>query len=125
MHFTITATLEQYDIAYAIEQYNFTMSLTPGCSLSTDPRYARFLPLENTVESIFQRLGEIFGLTVSRLPPSKGHAAQLDISGGVVYEVIDNFEDKGFKLGEVLLDLNPKWVYTQPISSSFLYLKLC
>ncbi|KAM7543044.1 hypothetical protein Aperf_G00000015183 [Anoplocephala perfoliata] len=107
-HLRIPPTLEQYDIPYAIEQYNFNMSLAPGHSLSTDPRYVRFLPLENTIESIFQRLGELFGLTLSRLPPNKGHAAQLDIDGSLIYEVVDNFEDKGFKLGEVLVDLNPK-----------------
>lgn len=84
------------------------MSLAPGRSLATDPRYERVLPLESTVDGVFKRIGELFGLTVTRLPQGQGHSAQLGIPGSVVYEVVDNLEEKGFKLGEVLVDLTPK-----------------
>ncbi|VUZ45109.1 unnamed protein product [Hymenolepis diminuta] len=107
-HLRITSGLEAYDISYAISQYNFIMSLAPGRSLATDPRYERVLPLESTVDGVFKRIGELFGLTVARLPQGQGHSGQLGIPGSVVYEVVDNLEEKGFKLGEVLVNLTPK-----------------
>lgn len=101
------ASLEHYDIAYAIEQYNFTMSLAPGSSLSTDPRYRRVLPFEASIDRIFGRLGDLFGLKVVRLPTGVGHATRLGITDSILYEVVDAGE-KGVKLGEILVDLNSK-----------------
>ncbi len=101
-----TANLEHHDIAYAIEQYNFTISLAPGSSLSTDPRYDRVLPLQPTLNRMFGRIGSLFGLDIVPLPKGQGHAASLNIHDGVVYQVVDQKE--GIKLGEILVDLNPK-----------------
>ncbi|VDM33936.1 unnamed protein product [Hydatigera taeniaeformis] len=106
-HLRISPSLEHYDIAYAIEQYNFTMSLAPGSSLSTDPRCRRVLPFEASVDRIFERLGDLFGLKVVRLPPGAGHATRLCIADSVSYEVVDA-DRRGVKLGEILVNLNSK-----------------
>ncbi|CDS37417.1 oligopeptidase [Echinococcus multilocularis] len=106
-HLRISPSLEHYDIAYAIEQYNFTMSLAPGSSLSMDPRYRRVLPFEASIDRIFGRLGDLFGLTVARLPVGVGHATRLGITDSFSYEVVDA-GGRGIKLGEILVDLNPK-----------------
>ncbi|VDD77143.1 unnamed protein product [Mesocestoides corti] len=105
-HLRISPSLEHYDIAYAIEQYNFTTSLAPGSTLSKDPRYERVFPFQATVDRILASVGDLFGLSVSRLPTGEGHAAALNIADSFVYEVVDTVE--GVKLGEVLVDLNPK-----------------
>ena len=82
------------------------MSLTPGSSLSTDPRYERILPFDASLDHIFAGLGKLFGLVVTRLPQGVGHVAQLSITDSVAYEVADAAD--GVKLGEILVDLNPK-----------------
>lgn len=82
------------------------MSLAPGSSLSTDPRYERILPFEASLDNIFARLGDLFGLAVARLPPGVGNAASLSIADSIVYEVVDVTD--GIKLGEILVDVNHK-----------------
>lgn len=102
----VLAQLEHHDIAFAIEQFNFTLSLAPGSSPSTDPRYLRVLPLEPTLDRMFSQLGDLFGLRISPLAKNEGFAASLSISDSVVYSVEDRNE--GARLGEILVDLNPK-----------------
>ncbi|VDL88885.1 unnamed protein product [Schistocephalus solidus] len=103
--------LEHFDIDYAVEQYNYITSVTPGSSLLTDPRHERRMPLQATVDNIFTRLGDLFGLTVRRLPAGEGHAAAFGLPDGTIYEILRPESGGSEKAGEIIVNICAKpWV---------------